>query len=134
MLILISMKLQSTAESLCRKIGAFDNLVDFSGLSYTASEFERLPAVQQTLALRRMTLFSRYLFICFFIDSVFRSKEEKVLFIGISVFFSKVLVMVVYEKPNFLLLLFLCRVEPSHKRMLVEALQNQNEVVVPSVH
>ncbi|KAG7653749.1 P-type ATPase transmembrane domain superfamily [Arabidopsis suecica] len=70
---------KSTAESLCRKIGAFDNLVDFSGMSYTASEFERLPAVQQTLALRRMTLFSR--------------------------------------------------VEPSHKRMLVEALQNQNEVV-----
>uniref|UniRef100_A0A1J3JF24 Calcium-transporting ATPase n=1 Tax=Noccaea caerulescens TaxID=107243 RepID=A0A1J3JF24_NOCCA len=70
---------KSTAESLCRKIGAFDNLADFSGLSYTASEFERLPAVQQTLALRRMTLFSR--------------------------------------------------VEPSHKRMLVEALQNQNEVV-----
>ncbi|KAH0877072.1 hypothetical protein HID58_064466, partial [Brassica napus] len=70
---------KSTAESICRKIGAFDNLVDFSGLSYTASEFERLPAVQQNLALRRMTLFSR--------------------------------------------------VEPSHKRMLVEALQNQNEVV-----
>jgi len=70
---------KSTAESLCRKIGAFDNLVDFSGMSYTASEFERLPAVQQTLALRRMTLFSR--------------------------------------------------VEPSHKRMLVEALQKQNEVV-----
>ncbi|WZY97374.1 hypothetical protein YC2023_069703 [Brassica napus] len=70
---------KSTAESICRKIGAFDNLVEFSGLSYTASEFERLPAVQQSLALRRMTLFSR--------------------------------------------------VEPSHKRMLVEALQNQNEVV-----
>ncbi|CAH2038415.1 unnamed protein product, partial [Thlaspi arvense] len=70
---------KSTAESLCRKIGAFDNLVDFSGLSYTASEFERLPAMQQTQALQRMTLFSR--------------------------------------------------VEPSHKRMLVEALQNQNEVV-----
>ncbi|KAF3497917.1 hypothetical protein DY000_02057973 [Brassica cretica] len=70
---------KSTAESICRKIGAFDNLADFSGLSYTASEFERLPAMQQTTALQRMTLFSR--------------------------------------------------VEPSHKRMLVEALQNQNEVV-----
>nr|VDC64251.1 unnamed protein product [Brassica rapa] len=70
---------KSTAESICKKIGAFDNMVDFSGLSYTASEFERLPAMQQTTALQRMTLFSR--------------------------------------------------VEPSHKRMLVEALQNQNEVV-----
>ncbi|GKV20049.1 hypothetical protein SLEP1_g30224 [Rubroshorea leprosula] len=70
---------KSTAESLCRKIGAFDHLVDFVGHSYTASEFEELPALQQTLALQRMALFTR--------------------------------------------------VEPSHKRMLVEALQNQNEVV-----
>ncbi|XP_031376806.1 calcium-transporting ATPase 3, endoplasmic reticulum-type isoform X2 [Punica granatum] len=70
---------KSTAESLCRKIGAFDHLVDFSGHSYTASEFEELPALQQTLALQRMALFTR--------------------------------------------------VEPSHKRMLVEALQHQNEVV-----
>ncbi|KAA8537867.1 hypothetical protein F0562_027553 [Nyssa sinensis] len=68
-----------TAESLCRKIGAFDHLADFVGHSYTASEFEELPALQQTMALQRMTLFTR--------------------------------------------------VEPSHKRMLVEALQHQNEVV-----
>ncbi|KAJ9166349.1 hypothetical protein P3X46_021121 [Hevea brasiliensis] len=70
---------KSTAESLCRKIGAFDHLEDFVGCSYTASEFEELPALQQTLALQRMALFTR--------------------------------------------------VEPAHKRMLVEALQNQNEVV-----
>lgn len=70
---------KSTAESLCHKIGAFDHLEDFAGRSYTASEFEELPAVQQTLALQRMALFTR--------------------------------------------------VEPSHKRMLVEALQHQNEVV-----
>ncbi|KAH9755832.1 calcium-transporting ATPase 3 endoplasmic reticulum-type [Citrus sinensis] len=61
------------------KIGAFDHLVDFVGRSYTASEFEELPAMQQTVALQHMALFTR--------------------------------------------------VEPSHKRMLVEALQNQNEVV-----
>ncbi|KAK4770503.1 hypothetical protein SAY87_031035 [Trapa incisa] len=70
---------KSTAESLCHKIGAFDHLIDFSGHSFTASEFEELPALQQTLALQRMALFTR--------------------------------------------------VEPSHKRMLVEALQHQNEVV-----
>ncbi|KAJ7966509.1 Calcium-transporting ATPase [Quillaja saponaria] len=70
---------KSTAESLCRKIGAFDHLVDFSGHSYTASEFEELPALQRTIALQHMALFTR--------------------------------------------------VEPSHKRMLVEALQHQNEVV-----
>ncbi|KAI9381729.1 hypothetical protein POPTR_014G014700v4 [Populus trichocarpa] len=70
---------KSTAESLCNKIGAFDHLEDFAGRSYTASEFEELPALQQTLALQRMALFTR--------------------------------------------------VEPSHKRMLVEALQHQNEVV-----
>ncbi|XP_038886243.1 calcium-transporting ATPase 3, endoplasmic reticulum-type isoform X1 [Benincasa hispida] len=70
---------KSTAESLCRKIGAFDHLVDLTGHSYTASEFEELPAMQQTTALQRMALFTR--------------------------------------------------VEPSHKRMLVEALQHQNEVV-----
>ncbi|KAL8172054.1 hypothetical protein V2J09_023858 [Rumex salicifolius] len=68
-----------TAESLCRKIGAFDHLGDFVGHSYTASEFEELPALQKATALQRMALFAR--------------------------------------------------VEPSHKRMLVEALQNQNEVV-----
>ncbi|XP_042507926.1 calcium-transporting ATPase 3, endoplasmic reticulum-type [Macadamia integrifolia] len=70
---------KSTAESLCRKIGAFDHLGDFSGCSYTASEFEELPALQQSIALQRMILFTR--------------------------------------------------VEPSHKRILVEALQRQNEVV-----
>ncbi|KAM3736360.1 hypothetical protein ACB098_10G157200 [Castanea mollissima] len=70
---------KSTAESLCHKIGAFDHLVDFSGHSLTATEFEELPALQRTLALQRMALFTR--------------------------------------------------VEPSHKRMLVEALQHQNEVV-----
>ncbi|XP_040950118.1 calcium-transporting ATPase 3, endoplasmic reticulum-type isoform X3 [Gossypium hirsutum] len=72
-------KFQSTAESVCRKIGAFDHLVDYVGHSYTAAEFEELPGTQQTMALQRMAL--------------------------------------------------LTRVEPSHKRMLVEALQNQNEVV-----
>ncbi|PSS17305.1 Calcium-transporting ATPase 3, endoplasmic reticulum-type like [Actinidia chinensis var. chinensis] len=70
---------KSTAESLCQKIGAFDHLVDFVGHSYTASEFEELPALQKTVALQRMAMFTR--------------------------------------------------VEPSHKRMLVEALQHQNEVV-----
>lgn len=70
---------KSTAESLWRKIGGSDHLGDFVGRSYTASEFEELPALQKTLALQRMTLFTR--------------------------------------------------VEPSHKRMLVEALQHQNEVV-----
>ncbi|XP_075485769.1 calcium-transporting ATPase 3, endoplasmic reticulum-type [Primulina tabacum] len=70
---------KTTAESLCRRIGAFDHLDDFTGLSYTASEFEELQALQKTVALQRMTIFTR--------------------------------------------------VEPSHKRMLVEALQRQNEVV-----
>ncbi|XP_042010524.1 calcium-transporting ATPase 3, endoplasmic reticulum-type-like [Salvia splendens] len=70
---------KTTAESLCRRIGAFDHLDDFSGLSYTASEFEKLPAMQKTMALQKMTIFTR--------------------------------------------------VEPSHKRMLVESLQHQNEVV-----
>ncbi|GFQ02577.1 calcium-transporting ATPase 3 endoplasmic reticulum-type [Phtheirospermum japonicum] len=67
-----------TAESLCQRIGAFDHLDDFAGLSYTASEFEKLPALQKTMALQRMSIFTR--------------------------------------------------VEPSHKKMLVEALQHQNEV------
>ncbi|KAM7520924.1 hypothetical protein LguiB_019886 [Lonicera macranthoides] len=69
---------KTTAESLCQKIGAF-GIQDFVGQSYTASEFEELPALQKTVALQHMTLFTR--------------------------------------------------VEPSHKRMLVEALQHQNEVV-----
>ncbi|CAA0841242.1 Calcium-transporting ATPase 3- endoplasmic reticulum-type, partial [Striga hermonthica] len=68
-----------TAESLCKRIGAFDHMDDFVGLSYTSSEFENLPALQKTIALQRMSIFTR--------------------------------------------------VEPSHKRMLVEALQHQNEVV-----
>ncbi|CAA6667467.1 unnamed protein product [Spirodela intermedia] len=69
----------STAESLCRQIGAFEHLDDLSGYSYTASEFEELPPLERAAALQRIIL--------------------------------------------------LTRVEPSHKRMLVEALQNQNEVV-----
>uniref|UniRef100_A0A2N9EB37 Cation-transporting P-type ATPase C-terminal domain-containing protein n=1 Tax=Fagus sylvatica TaxID=28930 RepID=A0A2N9EB37_FAGSY len=75
---------KSTAESLCHKIGAFDRLVDFAGHSFTATEFEELSALQQTLALQRMALFTR--------------------------------------------------VEPSHKRMLVEALQHQNEVVWDAIY
>ncbi|KAJ4842744.1 Calcium-transporting ATPase 3, endoplasmic reticulum-type [Turnera subulata] len=70
---------KSTAESICRKIGAFDHVEDFTGRSYTASEFEELPALQKTVALQRMALFTR--------------------------------------------------VEPIHKKMLVENLQLQNEVV-----
>lgn len=70
---------KTTAESLCQKIGAFDHIEDFTGYSYSASEFEALPALQKSVALQRMAIFTR--------------------------------------------------VEPSHKRMLVEALQNQNEVV-----
>ncbi|KAI3758567.1 hypothetical protein L6452_06134 [Arctium lappa] len=70
---------KTTAESLCRKIGAFDHLEDFVGRSFTASEFEDLSALEKTMALQQMTLFTR--------------------------------------------------VEPSHKKMLVEALQHQNEVV-----
>ncbi|GJX76564.1 calcium-transporting ATPase 3, endoplasmic reticulum-type protein isoform X1 [Tanacetum coccineum] len=74
---------KATAESLCRKIGAFDHYEDFVGRSFTASEFEDLPASEKTMALQRMTLFTR--------------------------------------------------VEPSHKKMLVEALQHQNEVECPVV-
>ncbi|OEL38425.1 Calcium-transporting ATPase 3, endoplasmic reticulum-type [Dichanthelium oligosanthes] len=70
---------KSTAESLCRQIGAFEHLDNFAGYSYTASEFEGLPPLERTNALQRMVLFSR--------------------------------------------------VEPSHKKMLVEALQTHNEVV-----
>lgn len=70
---------KSTAESLCRRIGAFDPLDDLVGRSYTASEFEELSPIQKVIALQRLVLFSR--------------------------------------------------VEPAHKRMLVEALQHQNEVV-----
>lgn len=70
---------KSTAESLCRRIGAFDPLDDLVGRSYTASEFEELSPIQKAIALQRLVLFSR--------------------------------------------------VEPAHKRMLVEALQHQNEVV-----
>uniref|UniRef100_A0A0E0GTB3 Calcium-transporting ATPase n=1 Tax=Oryza nivara TaxID=4536 RepID=A0A0E0GTB3_ORYNI len=76
---------KSTAESLCRQIGAFEHLEDFTGYSYTASEFEGLPPLEKANALQRMVLFSS--------------------FTGC------------------------CRVEPSHKRMLVEALQLHNEVV-----
>ncbi|KAK6116040.1 hypothetical protein DH2020_008309 [Rehmannia glutinosa] len=80
-----------TAESLCKRIGAFDHLDDFTGLSYTASEFEKLPALQKTVALQRMTIFT---------DSLEAYKHIQIC----------------------------ARVEPSHKRMLVEALQHQNEV------
>uniref|UniRef100_A0A453HAP7 Cation-transporting P-type ATPase C-terminal domain-containing protein n=1 Tax=Aegilops tauschii subsp. strangulata TaxID=200361 RepID=A0A453HAP7_AEGTS len=76
---------KSTAESLCRQIGAFEHLDDFTGYSYTASEFEGLPPLERANALRRMVLFSSDY--------------------------------------------FHCRVEPSHKKMLVEALQSHNEVV-----
>ncbi|KAK6240021.1 hypothetical protein QUC31_005490 [Theobroma cacao] len=48
----------STAKLICCKIGAFDHLVDFVGCSYTAAEFEELPAMQQTVALQRMALFT----------------------------------------------------------------------------
>ncbi|XP_057852487.1 calcium-transporting ATPase 3, endoplasmic reticulum-type [Cryptomeria japonica] len=70
---------KSTAESLCRRIGALDPLDDLAGCSYTASEFEELSPIQRAIALQHLVLFSR--------------------------------------------------VEPAHKRMLVEALQHQNEVV-----
>ncbi|KAK6260850.1 hypothetical protein SCA6_015325 [Theobroma cacao] len=50
----------STAKLICCKIGAFDHLVDFVGCSYTAAEFEELPAMQQTVALQRMALFTRF--------------------------------------------------------------------------
>lgn len=70
---------KSTAESVCRRIGAFDPLDDLVGRSYTASEFEELSPIQRAVALQRLVLFSR--------------------------------------------------VEPAHKRMLVESLQHQNEVV-----
>lgn len=59
--------LQSTAESLCHKIGAFDHLIEFSGHSFTASEFEELPALQQSIALQRMALFTRYIFVCHYV-------------------------------------------------------------------
>ncbi|KAG0448123.1 hypothetical protein HPP92_027990 [Vanilla planifolia] len=49
---------KSTAESLCRKIGAFSHLNDFDGYSYSASEFEALSPLQRTLALQRMVLFT----------------------------------------------------------------------------
>jgi len=62
---------QSTAESLCRKIGAFDQLIDFAEHSYTASEFEELPALQQTIALQRMALFTRYIVLYLFFNIYF---------------------------------------------------------------
>jgi hypothetical protein len=52
--------MQSTAESLCRRIGAFDPLDDLVGRSYTASEFEELSPIQRAIALQRLVLFSRY--------------------------------------------------------------------------
>lgn len=50
---------KATAESVCRRIGVFDPLDDLTGKSYTASEFEELPAVQQAVAIRKLALFSR---------------------------------------------------------------------------
>ncbi|OAE30699.1 hypothetical protein AXG93_402s1120 [Marchantia polymorpha subsp. ruderalis] len=50
---------KATAESVCRLIGAFDPLDDLTGRSYTASEFEELPPMQQSLAIRKLVLFSR---------------------------------------------------------------------------
>jgi Ca2+ transporting ATPase len=44
----------------CRRIGVFDPLDDLTGKSYTASEFEELPAVQQAVAIRKLALFSRH--------------------------------------------------------------------------
>ncbi|CAN6458975.1 unnamed protein product [Victoria cruziana] len=52
---------KSTAESLCHRIEAFDHLPDFTGYSYTASEFEDLPPLQKALALQRLVLFTRYI-------------------------------------------------------------------------
>ncbi|GMH18139.1 hypothetical protein Nepgr_019980 [Nepenthes gracilis] len=50
---------KTTAKSLCRKIGAFDHLEEFVGYSYTASEFEKPPALQKTIALQRLAAFTR---------------------------------------------------------------------------
>ncbi|KAG0606337.1 hypothetical protein M758_9G132800 [Ceratodon purpureus] len=50
---------KATAESVCRRIGVFDPLDDLTGKSYTASEFEELPAMQQAVAIRKLALFSR---------------------------------------------------------------------------
>ncbi|GAB4852372.1 Calcium-transporting ATPase 3, endoplasmic reticulum-type [Ancistrocladus abbreviatus] len=96
------MQLQTTADSLCRKIGAFDHLEGFVGHSYTASEFEEVPAMQKTLALQRMALLTS---------------------------FTGFIVLILSYSSLLVNLYCLPRVEPSHKRMLVEALQNQNEVV-----
>ncbi|KAG6502482.1 hypothetical protein ZIOFF_034761 [Zingiber officinale] len=52
---------KTTAESLCRRIGAFDHLNDFTGYSYTASEFEELSPTDRALALQRMVLFTRWI-------------------------------------------------------------------------
>nr|GEU37692.1 calcium-transporting ATPase 3, endoplasmic reticulum-type isoform X1 [Tanacetum cinerariifolium] len=51
---------KATAESLCRKIDAFDHYEDFVDCSFTASEFEDLLASEKTMAFQRMTLFTRY--------------------------------------------------------------------------
>jgi Ca2+ transporting ATPase len=50
---------KATAEAVCRRIGVFDPLDDLTGASYTASEFEELPPVQQAVAIRKLSLFSR---------------------------------------------------------------------------
>ncbi|GMH22238.1 hypothetical protein Nepgr_024081 [Nepenthes gracilis] len=50
---------KTIAKSLCCKIRAFDHLEEFVGYSYTAFEFEELPALQKTVALQRLALFTR---------------------------------------------------------------------------
>ncbi|KAG1341808.1 Calcium-transporting ATPase [Cocos nucifera] len=99
------------------------HLDDFTGYSYTASEFEELPPMQRTLALQRMVLFTRYECLLKvygavnFFDSA-QISNSLVIFL---------LIEVTTDSSN--LGEDKIRVEPSHKKMLVEALQNQREVV-----
>eukprot|EP00850_Spirogloea_muscicola_P004302 SM000018S03667 [mRNA] locus=s18:597179:607428:- [translate_table: standard] len=50
---------QATAESVCRRIGVFEADEELSRSSYTASELAELPATQQAVAIRKISLFSR---------------------------------------------------------------------------
>eukprot|EP00850_Spirogloea_muscicola_P005663 SM000026S08912 [mRNA] locus=s26:447090:456715:+ [translate_table: standard] len=50
---------QATAESVCRRIGVFEADEELSRSSYTASELSELPATQQAVAIRKISLFSR---------------------------------------------------------------------------
>jgi hypothetical protein len=52
---------QATAEAVCERIGIFDDFGDRDGKSYTASEFVSLSPMQQTMALQKIVLLSRYL-------------------------------------------------------------------------